>query len=273
MRHICGIDGDQDPGAVTPLDGRCYACNQVSHKRIPEFVAYLRTKARSDSTIKAYTTDLIEFHDWLEGKCDAYTKLTIRDLNAYKTFLEDSGLLNKTINRKMGALRGFFNWQIENHVIETNPAKHIWVSVEPKYVYKQLTIEERQRLIDAVGENVRDLLMIRLLLVHKLPLSPLADLELDHTYHQNKVVIYVRGVYAQEGKGKKAVVLDELTSEIYVSYLNNIRQKLESDCTKLFFNKSGNQITRRSLQRRLAQLFERAGLHARRLPSLLRHQK
>lgn len=40
MKHTCGIDGD--PGAVTPLSGRCEACQvkQQNNSTLKRFVVY-----------------------------------------------------------------------------------------------------------------------------------------------------------------------------------------------------------------------------------------
>jgi len=97
---------------------------------LDEYLAYLHSiKNLSTASLKAYRRDLEDFFSWLENQEDFKAPLDTTDLprvelkhvRAYISRQSHLHLSGRSINRRISALKGFFNYQIKRSVLSVSP--------------------------------------------------------------------------------------------------------------------------------------------------------
>jgi len=102
---------------------------------------------RSEHTRRSYSKDLKRFFKFLHGK-RAEGKISRIDrsaLIAYKDFLLQEGLQHTTIDRHLSTLRSFFQWLVDEAIIEKSPATQVRF-LSPKRVSKTLGFTNQEVL-------------------------------------------------------------------------------------------------------------------------------
>lgn len=92
-----------------------------------EFFQYLQFEKRcSEHTVIAYTSDLGQFQDYFEFKgVLELNELTSQSIRSWVVYLIDSGLSNRSVNRKIASLRTLFRWLRKEGLINSNPMAKI----------------------------------------------------------------------------------------------------------------------------------------------------
>ena len=87
------------------------------------FIQYLQFEKRcSEHTLIAYQTDLAQFQTYFEFKeISELSELTSLGIRSWVVHLIDSGLTNRTVNRKVAALRTLFKWLRKEGIVDSNP--------------------------------------------------------------------------------------------------------------------------------------------------------
>ena len=88
-----------------------------------EFIQYMQFEKRcSEHTITAYQTDLNQFQSYFELKLISdLRELTSLGIRSWVVHLIDSGLTNRSVNRKIASLRSLFRWLRKEGVVSLNP--------------------------------------------------------------------------------------------------------------------------------------------------------
>ena len=92
------------------------------------FVSYLNLQKRfSPLTAKNYQSDLTQFFQFLDEELAGYTLTTISFLHIreFISFLINSNLSPRSVNRKISTLKSFFKYLLKNGQIEVNPTQKI----------------------------------------------------------------------------------------------------------------------------------------------------
>ena len=103
-----------------------------AHPVIQPFLDYLKFEKRfSRHTIISYQTDLISFFDYLQIQ---YGDMSLQQLShsyirSWLASLKDSGMVAKSINRKISTLRSFFKYQLKTGTMQQTPMTKV---VAPK---------------------------------------------------------------------------------------------------------------------------------------------
>lgn len=202
-------------------------------QRVNEYITYLNAVTdRSGLTIEEYVRDLRLFFEFysvengyikIENDPDGKTpqdhdlsfiddtilsKVTLSDLLSFLAYCNEQRS-NSTVTRarKCSSLRGFFSF-ISNkmHYIPLNPAAELQVSMHKKELPKYLTLEQSERLLDAVNgkDKERDYCILTLFLNCGLRLAELVGLNLSDFDLEERTLCVT-------GKGNKQRML----------YLNN----------------------------------------------------
>ena len=109
---------------------------------IDQFITYLETEKRySDLTLKAYRRDLEQFAAFLvsEYETDDVAQATAPMVKSFIVSLKESGDANRSINRKISALRSFFKYCLREGVVTKTPMTNIKALRLPKPVVKFVT--------------------------------------------------------------------------------------------------------------------------------------
>lgn len=241
---------------------------------INDYLAYLKDiKRYSEFTVENYERDLKSFKKYLDddGELSYLTidKYQIRDYISLK--LQNNSLKQKSLNRHLSALRGFYSFLVDNKKIEANPFTLIRsLKVEKKLpqVLNEGQIKELYNYKTSKDDllNYRNQLMIRLILDSGLRLSELINLKLSNINIEENM-LFVRG----KGNKDRFTFYTNETKEMLIHYLENIRNKLINENTEIvFLSKQGLPINKRTFEKMLLKIKLRdssISLH----PHLLRH--
>ncbi|MCB2204414.1 tyrosine-type recombinase/integrase [bacterium] len=100
------------------------------------FQKYLAEQGKHQNTIRSYANDLKQFMQWSRssfGDQFMLAELTRSDIQDYRTFLLTRNSSPASVNRKITALRQFFEYCVVQSLMQRNPAAEIsGISAEPR---------------------------------------------------------------------------------------------------------------------------------------------
>jgi len=230
-------------------------------------------KGLSKNTLESYRRDLKKFIRFLKER--EVTEPAQVDRNLIGSFLGEmkkSGHATATISRTIASIRSFFNFLLEEDVIETNPALELESPRIEKKLPRVLTSREIDRLLEQPRLNehngLRDKAMMELLYASGIRVSELVSLNLSD--FDPRV-----GFLRCRGKGMKERIVPVGSSAInYVNeYLRSARAKLckNNGETALFVNHHGNRMTRQGFWKLLKKYVHKSKIAGDITPHTLRH--
>jgi integrase/recombinase XerC len=237
---------------------------------IGRYLAHLRTERRlSPHTEAAYRRDLDALAAFCEAeKIAAWNKIDNFHVRTFAAREHRDGLGPRSVQRRLSALRGFFNYLIRERVIESNPAADIRAPKGAKRLPKTLDVDQVGSLLarkptDALTR--RDLAMLELLYSSGLRLSELAGLDVADLDLADRTVRVL-------GKGAKTRVLPvgSKAVEALRAWLGE-RRALVKDAGALFVGQNGRRLGTRAIQKRIGRWAAASDLNVPVHPHLLRH--
>lgn len=239
-----------------------------------KYINYLEAERNMSAyTVRNYTTDLLDFFNFLRAKDISSLKevdrLTLRD---YLSHLMKQGLVKASIARKLSAIRSFYRYLLREGVISTSPAATTSSPKLDKRLPSFLTIEEMKRLLQApdlsTPQGQRDRALLELLYASGLRVSELAQLNLKQV-NLDTHEIRVWGKGAKE----RVVLMGEPAAKALTTYLSQGRPKLlgKKRSNALFLNRYGGRLPERRIQIILGKYASSADIDKKVHPHLLRH--
>ncbi len=254
---------------------------------LESFSDYLQYQKRSSKhTLTAYMTDLAQFEEFYEKLCledglrleeITLDKVTLQDVRCWVISLveqkeDGTKLNNKSVNRKLSALKAFYNFLEKKGVIEKNPVnkmKRLKISKNlPLFVVEN----GMEKLLEEVPfedgfEGVRDKLIIELLYGTGIRLSELLGLKIsDINLHKQTI-----NVLGKRNKERiipiHAVLFDFLKNYLQ---LKGIVEGMTSD-DYLITTASGEQGYPMLIWRIVRKMLDQVSTIERRSPHVLRH--
>ncbi len=238
------------------------------------FITYLKVeKARSPLTIRAYSSDLTYFAEYLAsidlpalGDIRRIDKFHIR---GFVSSIFDS-LKKVSVSRKLASTKSFFRFLKTEGFIAENPARAIPSPKLDKPLPKAVSVDEMKRFF-ALDIGLRDAAIFELLYSSGLRVAELVALNMEDVDLDN---CWVRVM----GKGSKERYVPVGKSAIHAihGYLP-IRAALQSksrsihSLRRLFLNTRGGPLSDRSVRRILKGLWRAAGLAKEVSPHTFRH--
>ena len=242
-------------------------------EKINDFLAYLETvKQLSNNTTNSYRRDLDKFSDFLsDSDIESWQEVKESEVRSYVNKERRRGLSPRSIQRTLSSYRSFFNYLLQERVIDKSPAENISSPKSPSLLPKAMDADLVQRLLDFKPEGmfeVRDKAMAELLYSSGLRLSELCDLDLISLDIKERICRVI-------GKGKKTrdVPVGKKAIQSIRDWMLHRKELIESKQTEteaLFLNNKGNRISPRSVQLRLEKLCVMRGLPGIN-PHMLRH--
>ena len=242
------------------------------------YLTYLKEqKNYSEHTIDSYSRDINKFLTFMND--EGYTLKTV-DANLIRNFLRHeviSGKGKRTNQRRIVAMRRFYEWLLKNQYVQYNPFLTIKSPKHDATLPDFLHEEEVETLIEADAKREdflakRDHAIIILLYASGIRVSELVNLKLQDVNLKNRTMRIV-------GKGKKEriVPFSNLALESINDYLMNCRNlilfknSIDKPSNALFLNNKGEQITTRGIQYILKQIENKTGIHLELHPHKMRH--
>jgi len=248
---------------------------------IQSFLEHLRLNRNySNKTLAAYERDLKQFEEYLSetghpGNADP--SLVDSDVaRSYLFKLKESGCSNRTIGRKLSALRSYYKYLALQGMVAVNPFAGV---SSPKYTRRLpgfLHIHEIDHLMESIDTSdilgIRDRAILELLYASGIRLSELTGLTLG-SLDLNAGYIRVFGKGARE----RIVPIGEQAIEWLRTYLTDARPLLagrakdDSCADAVFLNRFGYPLSGRSVQRLLDKHLKRMASLVKASPHALRH--
>jgi integrase/recombinase XerC len=254
---------------------------------LDSFAEYLEYQKRSSKhTVTAYMTDLAQFEEFYEKLCTedgqkleeiTLDRVTLQDVRCWVISLieqKDDGtkLNNKSVNRKLSALKSFYTFLEKRNVVAKNPVnkmKRLKISKNlPLFVIEN----GMEKLLEEVPfedgfEGIRDKLIIELLYGTGIRLSELLGLKVsDINLHKQTIKVL--------GKRNKeriipmhAVLLDFLKSYLQ---LKGVIEGMDSD-DYLITTEKGEPAYPMMIWRIVRKMLDQVSTIERRSPHVLRH--
>lgn len=235
---------------------------------IDSYLLFLRTEKKlGESTIESYNLDLEGFVCFLDKEI---TKVIREDIVKYISYLRES-LGVRSINRHISSLKGFYNYLLDEGIIENSPLEDISVLKVPKNLPKYLSINEVDKLLNfplVTSFDYRNKAMMEVMYATGLRVSELVKLEYSNVDLHNSIIRVT-------GKGKKTriVPIGETASYYLNLYITEYRNKLlgKNNYNELFLNNHGKPICRQGFNFILENIRVSTGIDKEITPHVLRH--
>jgi integrase/recombinase XerC len=245
----------------------------VVEKAIGKFVRSLQERNASAHTIKAYSTDLAQFAEYVgpQGWRDIDHVL----IRGYLSSLYERGLSKTSVARSLAALRSLYKWLAQEGEVDQNPAKLVATPKLPKKLPRVPTVEEVNNVLDAVMPESsafpeRDRVILELLYGCGIRNSELIGINVDDIRWSQEVIL-VRG----KGRKERYVPFGDSAAAAVKAFLP-VRQKTLAEHKRtaekaLLVNVRGTRLTTRSVGRIVKHIAVANGLSPDVHPHTLRH--
>lgn len=242
---------------------------------IEEFIDYLALeKNYSEHTVSAYQNDIEVFSDFCakEFDIDSIDNMEYVMIRSWIVNLVNSDVTNRTINRKIAALKAYYKFLQRIGKIEANPlGKHRALKTSKK-IEVPFSENEMHQLLTQIPfaegfEGTRDKLIIELFYSSGIRRSELIHLKMNN-------VNLERGFLKVLGKRNKERILPLLpATKILFSAYFEARYSLDErvDEGYVFLSKRGNKIYETLVYRIINGYFSKVSSKVKKSPHILRH--
>lgn len=239
---------------------------------IEEFINYcFFEKGLSDKTNESYRNDLDVYKEFLEDRgVISINKIKSEDI---KEFLKERNGVEETttIAHNLTVIKNFHTYLLRQNLVSVDVSEFIERPKLRKYLPKTLSIEDIDKLLDIKLDtpfDYRNKAMLELLYGTGLRVSELINLTLTDIDYTN-CIIRVMG----KGGKEREIPLGEYSIYYIREYLS-VRNKLLKNglnCDKLFLNNHGKGMTRQGFFKNLKAILKEKGLNPEVSPHTLRH--
>ena len=241
---------------------------------LDRFLHYLIVeKGLSKNTIDAYSHGLNRFLDSLRKKgIQEMPSVSKFDVRAFLLALRKQGLSTKTVVRNLVAIRTFFQFLIQEGILEANPIEGLESPKIAKTLPEILNLKEVEQLLEQPNPQtpigIRDRAMLEVLYATGMRVSELTHLPINQVNLESGYVLVF-------GKGSKEriVPLGSEAMKWVALYLKAARERLAKgkESPFLFINRLGRGMSRQQFWKNIKAYGRRAGIRKRIFPHLLRH--
>lgn len=250
---------------------------QAADQRIlKRFLDYLRVeKGLAALTASSYQSDLIQFAEFIQRRRRELMRAKRDDVRAFLSQLFSNGVSDRSVARKLSALRHFYKYLLLDRLMKHDPTLDIdsprqW-KVLPKALagseidsmVKSAAVKVDSKLAEALGQ--RDQAMLEMLYAAGLRVSEIIGVKLEDLKLELGHVL-VRG----KGDKERLVPLGRAAQEAIQRYMESGRGLLlgEKVSPMLFVRRGGGRITRQRVWQ-MVNTASASGRHA--SPHMLRH--
>ncbi len=254
---------------------------------LSDFLHFLAfEESKSKNTIEAYKRDILSFQTFLSENGDEnLLNAGNGDVVSYLLSLKDEGKSAATSNRRIAALRAFYDFLIDSKILSKNPTDNVKSPKVKRTTLEYLTIAEVEKLLsipDATHKGLRDKAILELLYatgirVTELISADLSDVNLKMgfftcTGEYGKARIIPMGIPAREA-------MENYLENSREFFLRSVKEKENSEPTvddpynktALFLNYYGERITRQGLWKIINEYAITAGVDSKITPQTLRN--
>jgi len=240
-----------------------------------KFIDYLTLEKKySSHTVKAYKSDLENFHEFAAYEYD-YAEIKSVSYSIIRSWivkLVDSGISNQSVNRKISSLKTYYKFLLKIGVIEVSPlAKHksLKTSKKLQVPFSEKEIENVISLLEEEKDfnGVRNKLIVELFYSTGIRRTELINIKLSDVSISQKTI----KVLGKRNKERRIPLLSSVIKTIkdYIFF----RDSLDTikDTSFLFLTIKGVKIYETLVYRIINSYFSTASEKVKKSPHILRH--
>lgn len=218
----------------------------------PNFVTYLKSRQRSENTIKAYTKNINAFFEYVSKP---ESEVTAFDVMNWMENISDKS--SATVCQMLSSVKAYFDFLFTFELIDKDPTARI---KPPRKTNKPKQYMNVQMIKDMISccRNSRDKAIILTFISTGLRVSELIGLTIEQ-YENMKIngnnMIKIVG----KGNKERMVPFNQETQNAIDDYIKS-RNVGEVHCNKLFLSHYGNEIARNNLSMTLKSIARNAGI-------------
>jgi integrase/recombinase XerC len=238
---------------------------------IDRYLGHLAKERRlSPHTSSNYARDLVALADFFDrDDLRDWKSVDSQHVRMFAARSHAGGLSPRSVQRRLSAVRGFFNYLQRERVANLNPAVDVRAPKAGKRLPGTLDVDTLNQLLDIPPDDalaVRDRAMMELFYSSGLRLAELVGLDLGQLDMADRMVRVL-------GKGSKTriVPVGRKAIEALRAWLKERGTLAALDEPALFVGRNGTRLKARAIQLRIAGWARRKGLPARVYPHLFRH--
>lgn len=234
----------------------------------------LKEKNYSLLTLRAYTDDVASFEKFIKEEDEGVSleEVNYSFIRRWVVGLVESGMANKTVNRKISSLKSFYRFLLRSKQITVNPLlQHKSLKTEKK-VQVPFSEKELQDVMSDVDypddfEGIRNRLIIEIFYTTGIRRAELIGLKMNSFDSGNNTL----KVLGKRNKERILPVL-ECTSQLLGRYLVE-RRKFTSveNPDMLILNSRGNKVSESFVYRLINSYFSVVSGKVKKSPHVLRH--
>lgn len=235
------------------------------------FLAHLGSERRlSAHTASSYRIDLeclVAFCD--KQRIENWSDIDTQSVRGFAAAEHRRGIAPRSIQRRLSAVRSFFNYLQREGVVKSNPAVDVQAPKAKKRLPATLDADQMARLLEFRADatvDVRDKAIMELFYSSGLRLSELVGLDLSDLDLRDRTVRVL-------GKGSKTRVVPVGRQAIQAlnAWLAQRALLAKGDTPAVFVGQRGERISPRTIQARLSDWAKKQGLGMHVHPHMFRH--
>jgi len=240
---------------------------------VKDFLGYLMVeRGLSPRTIKEYQDDLNCFFTYLTPYLEQELTLATIDERTIREFLAHLKLKKnysaRGINRKLSALKSYFNFLVDENILQKSPVARIKSAKMGKRLPKVLNPQEVEKILEVSSSptpffSSRNQAIMELFYATGMRLAELVGLNLEDIDLAN-LILKVTG----KGDKQRLVLMNESARNSLIKYLD---LRPPTTDTALFINRKKQRISRRQVEVIFKKHLNRAGIEKSASPHTLRH--
>lgn len=242
-----------------------------AQQAVDRFIAYLGSiKRYSPATLTHYRRDLDKALrlNQQQGVTD-WQSLSTHNVRQLVIELHRQGLSSRTIQRFLSSLRSFYEYLLDEGLVENNPAVGVRAPKGTQMLPDVLSVDEAMSLFDKSPEtelDIRDRAIIELFYSSGLRLAELVGLDMGDLDLSDHTVVL-------SGKGNKTriVPLGKGAREALQNWFVVRNKWVDVGEQPVFVSRRGSRLSARSVQSRIKHQAVAHGLDKSLYPHMLRH--
>lgn len=226
----------------------------MSEKIMVDYLDYIKNEKRlTENTLEAYIRDILQFKEYLiENKVLNFKDATKTTIITYLMNLQKKGKSTSTISRNLASIRCFFQYLLNNKIIDEDPTLNLKSPKSEKRIPSVLTIEEVNLLLSQPNpkgfKGARDKAMLELLYATGLRVSEIISLNTGDIQLDSSLLV------VRENDNQRVIPIGSKALEALTYYISNYRADINKDKKEpLFLNYSGNRLTRQGFWKIIKQ--------------------
>lgn len=234
--------------------------------QVDKFLFFLKVELNySELTIKSYQLDLTDFFGYIESKKINYLTITNHDVRGYLKYLDSCNLKNSTISRRISTLRTFYNYLVDENIVENNVFHNVKNPKLEKKLPNYLNYNEMEELLESIDisttEGLEKRLLIEIFYSTGCRVSEMINVKISDIDFTNKTIRIM-------GKGSKERIV--YFGDYASKYLDNYISKVKCD-KYLFTNKKGEKLTINEVEQIVKDIMKHISIKTHVTPHTLRH--